>query len=139
MVPAFFVTLERLPMTPNGKVDRRSLPLPSPGDVPRTSAHVPPRSSYEHTIADIWQKVLGIEHIGIYDNFFELGGHSLLATQLLACLRTAFHIELSLLTLFREPTIAAQAAAITQSLLARTDTMELLQLLAEFRTRTEES
>ncbi len=76
------------------------------------TAYVPPRSDLERTIAEMWQKVLGIERVGVYDNFFELGGHSLLATQLISQLRDTFHVELPLRDLFEKPTVAGLAESI---------------------------
>ncbi|WP_193200009.1 non-ribosomal peptide synthetase [Nostoc sp. MG11] len=104
MIPAAFVFLETIPLTPNGKVDHRALPVP---EIHRELDNfVAPRTPIEEILASIWADVLRVEPIGIYDNFFELGGHSLLATQLVSRIRTTFKIELPLRTLFETAVIA---------------------------------
>jgi acyl carrier protein len=109
MVPAFFVPLERIPLTPNGKIDSRALPLPEKSRSDSGDAFVEPRTETEKKFAAIWGELLGREQIGIYDNFFELGGHSLLATQVVSRVRDAFQIRLSLRSFFENPTVAALA------------------------------
>ncbi|PSB45112.1 non-ribosomal peptide synthetase, partial [Chamaesiphon polymorphus] len=91
MVPSAIVTLDSIPLTPNGKVDRKALPTPD-GEILRTHEYVEPSTPNEELIANIFASILGIERVGIHDNFFELGGHSLLATQLISQLRVAFSI-----------------------------------------------
>ncbi|MEB3210769.1 MAG: amino acid adenylation domain-containing protein [Leptolyngbyaceae bacterium] len=108
MVPSAFVLLERLPRTPNGKIDRRSLPAPNPMRSDKQS-YVAPRTPVERAIAEIWQHILGIEQVGIHDNFFDLGGHSLLITQLFTRLNNTFEVKVSLRRLFNAPTIASIA------------------------------
>jgi len=115
MVPATFVMLENLPLTPNGKVDRRALPEPEPTRPELGNPYVAPQSPIEEILADIWAKVLRVEKVGVHDNFFELGGESLLATQVIFRAREALEAELSLQTLFENPTIAQLAAAMTQA------------------------
>ncbi|MGZ6505496.1 MAG: condensation domain-containing protein, partial [Tumebacillaceae bacterium] len=110
MVPAAFVMLERFPLTPNGKVDRRALPLPAW----ESAAYVAPRTPLEKTLVDMWGDVLGSKQLGIEDHFLELGGHSLLAIQILARVRDQLQIEVSLKQLFAHPTIAEFAAKIEQ-------------------------
>jgi amino acid adenylation domain-containing protein/non-ribosomal peptide synthase protein (TIGR01720 family) len=109
MVPAAFVRLSRLPLTHNGKVDRRALPKP---DVdPRLSErYLAPRTSAEATLADIWRDVLGLPLVGVHDNFFDLGGDSILSIQVLARARRA-GLSLTPKQLFKMPTIAQLAAA----------------------------
>ena len=109
MVPSAFVILESLPLTSNGKVDRRALPAP---DFQSEEQYVAPRSPIEEILAAIWIKVLKVEQVGIHDNFFELGGHSLLATQLISRIRKAFKVEMPLRELFVAPTVAALAQVI---------------------------
>ncbi|MFW9261381.1 amino acid adenylation domain-containing protein [Nostoc sp. CALU 546] len=109
MVPAAFVTLEALPLTPNGKCDRKALPAPDTTRPELEAVYQPPQTEVEQTIADIWQNVLQIESVGIHDNFFELGGHSLLLVQVHSKLREVFKKDLSVIDLFRYPTISSLA------------------------------
>ncbi|MBD2529846.1 amino acid adenylation domain-containing protein [Nostoc flagelliforme FACHB-838] len=104
MLPTAFVILDKLPLTSNGKVDRKALPTPDT-TTKMSASFVPPRTPTEQIIADIWAEVLGQEQIGIYDSFFELGGHSLLATQVISRLREAFKIDLPLRSLFENPIV----------------------------------
>ncbi|MHC5728963.1 MAG: phosphopantetheine-binding protein [Nostoc sp.] len=109
MMPTAFIMLEALPLTPNGKVDRKALPAPDTARPELEAVYQPPQTEVEKTIADIWQEVLHVEDIGIYDNFFELGGHSLLLLQAHNKLRKIFESDLSVLDLFRYPTINSLA------------------------------
>lgn len=109
MIPSAFVLLETLPLTPNGKLDRRSLPAPETLRPELEAAYVMPQTEIEQTIATIWQKFINIEKIGIHDNFFELGGHSLLLVKVNNQLREIFKIDLSMLDMFRYPTISSLA------------------------------
>ncbi len=106
MIPAAFVFLETMPLSPNGKIDRRALPAPEFTD---QEAYVAPRTPTEKTLVTIWEELFGIERIGIHDNFFQIGGHSLLATQVLSRIIDAFHVDLSLGELLDRPTIAGVA------------------------------
>ncbi len=106
MVPSVFVFLEALPLMPNGKVDRRALPLPENARPQRQNGFVSPRSEIEQVVVQVWREVLNIEKIGIHDNFFELGGHSLTAMLVVAGLRDAFRTEVPLRFLFEAPTVA---------------------------------
>uniref|UniRef100_UPI0017D49042 condensation domain-containing protein n=1 Tax=Ramlibacter sp. TaxID=1917967 RepID=UPI0017D49042 len=110
MLPSHIVLLDKLPLTPNGKTDRKALPAPDLGGEERT--YVPPRTPTEETVAAVWSEVLHVARVGGQDNFFELGGHSLLATQVVARLREALGVELSLRTLFGAPNLAALGAAL---------------------------
>ncbi|PSO74788.1 MAG: non-ribosomal peptide synthetase [Cyanobacteria bacterium QH_3_48_40] len=107
MVPASFVILDALPLTPSGKVDRRSLPKPESDRPALTTDYVAPRTELERQIASIWQEILQVERVGIHDNFFDLGGHSLLIAQLGDRLQGLLQREIPLATLFQYPTIAA--------------------------------
>ena len=84
MVPSSYVMLERLPQTPNGKVDRRALPAPDSGRPELGQGYVGPRNDPEQVLAGIWAQVLGLERVGVEDNFFELGGDSILSIQIIA-------------------------------------------------------
>ncbi|AFZ17945.1 non-ribosomal peptide synthetase [Allocoleopsis franciscana] len=106
MVPSAFVVLESLPLTRNGKVDRRALPTPDPIKSELAGSYVAPRTPVEEVLVKIFASVLGLKRVGIHDNFFELGGHSLLATQLVSRVRDAFGVELPLRSVFEAPAIA---------------------------------
>ncbi len=114
MVPSAFMVLEALPITSNGKVNRRALPAPNLMGLQQAATYVSPQTAVEERLVGIWSSVLGLKQIGIYDNFFELGGHSLLATQLVSRIRDAFQVELPLRSLFEAPTIAGLAQEITR-------------------------
>ncbi|MBI5100065.1 MAG: amino acid adenylation domain-containing protein [Nitrospirae bacterium] len=113
MIPSVFIPLEVMPLTANGKVDRRALPIPGRTRPLLEKIYVPPRTAVEQELAAIWAEVLGLEQVGIHDNFFELGGDSLLATQVMSRLRNAFYVEISLRRLFETPTIAGLAGAVS--------------------------
>ncbi|MEG4208055.1 amino acid adenylation domain-containing protein [Microcoleus sp. Pol7_A1] len=105
MVPAVFVVLDKLPLNPNGKVDRSMLPKPE-GERPNLdAAFVAPKKPAEIQMAQIWTTILKLERVGICDNFFELGGNSLLAAQLMVKIRDIFHAEMPIRCLFETPTI----------------------------------
>jgi amino acid adenylation domain-containing protein len=108
MVPSAFVILESIPLTPNGKIDRRSLLALDEMGV-KLLHQVLPRNSTEEMIATIWKEVLKLEQVGIYDNFFDLGGNSLLATRINSRLRQTFELDLPLRSIFEKPTIVAIA------------------------------
>ena len=114
MVPSVWVRLDSLPLSPNGKVDRRK--LPDPEQVRLDDGPPPPRTSTEELIAGIWSQLLRREPIGAGDDFFELGGHSLLATQLASRLRQVFGIELELRQVFEAPTLAEMAEAVDEKM-----------------------
>ena len=114
MAPTTFVMLEALPLTFSGKIDRRSLPTP---EVLRPDLEVPyvmPRTEAEQTIATVWQQALKVEDIGIHDNFFDLGGHSLLVVRIHAQLCELFKTNLSMLDMFRYPTISSLAEYVSR-------------------------
>ena len=109
MVPSFLVLLEALPLMPNGKIDRRALPVPDDGRPELADACVSPRSEMERQLAEIWQEVLELDRVGIHDNFFDLGGHSLLAVRMMVQARAAMAMDLPVVALFAAPTIAELA------------------------------
>ncbi|MGX2041491.1 amino acid adenylation domain-containing protein [Methylocaldum sp. MU1018] len=122
MIPSLFLTLERMPLTPNGKIDRKALPEPEACSLGEHH-DVPPRNPAEERLADIWKEVLGIERVGITDNFFDLGGHSLLAVQVLSRVRAVFGIDLALRSLFEAPTVARLALLVEEALIEKLDAL----------------
>jgi len=114
MVPSAFMVLEALPLTLNGKVNRRALPAPEGNQHSLAEGNAAPRSPIEEVLVGIWAELLGLKQVGVQDNFFELGGHSLLATQLASRVRDAFGVELPLQSMFATPTIAQLASAIAE-------------------------
>jgi amino acid adenylation domain-containing protein/non-ribosomal peptide synthase protein (TIGR01720 family) len=112
MLPAYFVKVDAMALTSNGKIDTKA--LPSPNLQKCEDYYVTPRNHSEQLVASVWSQVLGVEKIGCYDSFFELGGHSLLATQVVSRLRIAFDIEFPLRELFEYPTVEALAERIVQ-------------------------
>ncbi|MFN6501585.1 MAG: non-ribosomal peptide synthetase [Nostoc sp. DedQUE01] len=114
MLPSAFVMLENLPLAPSGKVDRKALPKPDNLRPVLETAYVLPRNEMEHTIADIWQKILKVEKVGIQDNFFDLGGHSLNVLQVYSKLREIFKPDLAITDLFKYPTISSISRYLSQ-------------------------
>jgi amino acid adenylation domain-containing protein len=132
MVPQAFVMLDTLPMTANGKVDRRALGAPDPARA-ELLTYVAPRTPVESVLAEIWTQVLGVKQVGIHDNFFELGGHSITAGQLVSRLGESFCVELSLDSFFEVSTIAELAVVIEEILLGEIEglTEDEAKLLVE--------
>jgi amino acid adenylation domain-containing protein len=139
MIPALFVVLDRFPLTPNGKVDRRA--LPDPEIILNSNNTIAPRTPQEEILANIWQEVLKIETVGIEDNFLELGGHSLLATQIISRIREAFATEISPSAIFECPTIAELATKLTSGKTNSNKASHQLSILPtiEVRDKTENS
>jgi len=104
MVPSYFVQLDKMPLTPNGKIDRKALPEPD-RSIGTGTEYEAPRNETEEKLAEIWREVLGVEKIGICDNFFELGGHSLKAINLIARIHKELNIEIPLREIFKMPAI----------------------------------
>ncbi|HLJ34874.1 MAG TPA: amino acid adenylation domain-containing protein, partial [Ktedonobacteraceae bacterium] len=115
MVPSTMLLLETLPLTTAGKVDRRALPAPQWSDFERDGIFEAPQTLLEEQIVSIWREVLHLERVGVHDNFFRLGGHSLLAARLVSRMQKVFQVEVSLRTLFDDPTIAALARYLQQA------------------------
>src|SRR2546427_12437212 len=111
MVPSAFVVLDALPLSPNGKLDRRALPAPDPSAL-MGAGYVAPRTDAERALAGIWAEVLGVAQVGVEDNFFELGGDSILSIQVVSRARAAFGVDISPRALFTTPTVAGLAAAL---------------------------
>ncbi len=116
MVPASFVAVERFPLTPSGKVDRRALALGGPEPREETASASSPRTPVEEVLAGIFAEVLGLSSVSVRDGFFDLGGHSLLATRVVSRVRAAFGIELPLRSLFETPSVEGLARAVEISL-----------------------
>jgi amino acid adenylation domain-containing protein len=117
MIPSHFLILDALPRTPNGKLDRRALPVPGvetggDADGATDGDGTRPRDPVEEILAGLWAEVLGRESVGVHTDFFALGGHSLLATQVVSRVREAFAVELPVRALFETPTVAALAATV---------------------------
>ncbi len=115
MIPTAFMILEAFPLTSNGKVDRRALPMPDALRPELEVTYVVPQTEVEKTIASVWQKALNVKKIGIHDNFFEIGGHSLLLVTVHSQLQEMLNAELSTLDLFRYPTINSLAEYLNSS------------------------
>ncbi|MEE8586353.1 MAG: amino acid adenylation domain-containing protein [Acidobacteriota bacterium] len=114
MLPSAFVMLETLPLTPNGKVDRRALPAPEAQRPSLKSEYAAPRSQFERAIAEAWAEELGVDKVGRHDNFFDLGGHSMLMIQVQSRLHEAMGREVSILAMFKHPTVAALAQRLSE-------------------------
>ncbi len=130
MVPAQYVLLASLPLTPNGKLDRKALPAP---DWTGKAKH-PPETEWERKLAQLWQEILGIEQIewiGREDSFFDLGGHSLLVMRLVAKLKSAWQLDLSIRDVFEHPTLAAQAEVLGTLTESHADGHDLMSDLAD--------
>jgi amino acid adenylation domain-containing protein len=115
MVPSAFVSLEALPMTPNGKLDQRALPGLDSAHQEIADRYLAPRSDVEAGLVEIWEEVLKVKRIGVLDNFFELGGHSLIATQVIARVRKYMRVEIPMRSLFEEPTVGGLAIAVDRA------------------------
>ncbi|MCP4213767.1 MAG: amino acid adenylation domain-containing protein, partial [bacterium] len=119
MVPSYFVSMEKLPLNPNGKIDRRALPLPGTTDT--TGEYIAPRNEREKQLVWIWSEILAVpvEKIGMNADFFQLGGHSLKATILVARIHKAFNVKISLTDIFTSPTVKLLTQCIDASSEAR--------------------
>ena len=123
MIPSFFIQLDTLPLTLNGKIDRAALPVPDNGDARRADASDAPITPTEEVLEKIIAPLLGLEYVGRDENFFLLGGHSLFGTQVIMRVAESFGIEMTLRTLFNAPTIAQLANEIEHLILARIEAM----------------
>lgn len=131
MVPSAFMVLERLPVSPNGKLNRSALPNPDDARPEMAREFVAPSTPVEQAIAEMFAEVLEVRTIGIHDDFFELGGHSLLATRVVTRLRDRFQIEMTPRLLFESPTVAELATRVSDLLVQNTDETEMAAMLAE--------
>ncbi|HVF55935.1 MAG TPA: amino acid adenylation domain-containing protein [Pyrinomonadaceae bacterium] len=135
MLPSTYVVLDELPLTPNGKIDRRALPAPGAPGVGRCVSYVAPANDIEQAIAAIWQKALGIESVSTDENFFDLGGHSLLMVQVHRRVKESLRREVSLVDLFRFPTVNSLAAYLDRAEEATTADFGKIQERARLRER----
>ena len=126
MVPSHFVFLDELPLTPTGKVDRLSLPVPTEAARSTDAPAVAPRDALEQSVWDLWRDILRVDRFGVFDDFFDIGGNSLLAVQLRARLEQAFAHTLPLNALLQQPTVA-QLAAVLRGDAAATNSLVLIR------------
>ncbi len=112
MIPSTFVSMDALPMTPNGKVDRKALPVPETPRLESGPGYVAPRTKVEQQLAAIWAKLLELDRVGVHDSFFDLGGHSLLAVRMLEQVNRRLQSRLTVTDVFRTPTVAQLAQRI---------------------------
>jgi amino acid adenylation domain-containing protein len=122
MMPSAFLFLSALPLTANGKIDRRALPVPDSSRSARNTSRISPRTPVEEVLAKIWCEVLGLERVGVEDNFFELGGHSLLMAGVVSRVRESLQLELPLRTLLEAPTVSSLAEMTEEA--ARTEHLD---------------
>ncbi|HPI00186.1 MAG TPA: amino acid adenylation domain-containing protein, partial [Chitinophagaceae bacterium] len=115
LIPTHYVQLQQIPLTSNGKLDKKALPDPATWGLRTGAQYIAPRNEIEEKLTVLWQKILAKETIGVHDNFFELGGHSLKLTRLAAQVHKLFEIQIELKELFVHTTIEAQAQYITQT------------------------
>jgi amino acid adenylation domain-containing protein len=139
MIPSAFVFLDAVPLTLNGKVDRRALPFPDTFELQRRPAIVPPRTPAERSLAGIWRRVLKTNEVGVHDNFFDIGGHSLIAMQLVSHIRQEFKVDLPVRMIFTKPTIEALALYILEKRGMASGQEEIEELLAEVESLSEEN
>jgi hypothetical protein len=133
MVPSTFEFLEELPLLPNGKVNRKALPVPDQIATESEVAYVPPATELEKTLASIWSGVLNREQIGIHDNFFDLGGHSFLAIKAHHELVQQLKQEIPLLRMFEYPTVHTLAKFVGENSYSQTISVEQTEDWAEKR------
>ena len=133
-MPSYFVRIEKMPLTPNGKVDRKALPNPTEKRPEIDATYVEPDTGLDRRLAALWAQTLNIERIGIKDNFFDLGGASILAVQTVAKISDAFGVTFPVSGFFEHPTIAGQSIILEELLVLQLEEMtdaEAEALLAE--------
>jgi acyl carrier protein len=131
MIPSIFVTLDALPLAPNRKVNRRSLPAPGRSRPELENPYFAARTPVEEQLSEIWAQVLNLDQVGITDNFFELGGDSLLATRVISHVIKTFRVKVPLRSLFMAPTVADMAVVIVQGQLEKAESNDVERMLAE--------
>lgn len=138
MVPTNFVVLDRFPITPNGKVDRKRLPAPlEVTDVDREDIVVP-RNPLEKELAQIWEHILQVSNLGVTDNFFDLGGNSLIAVNLVSRVRSKLGVELPLMALFRSPTVADMSTVVAELQISQASEDELEEAMSNLSVLSDE-
>jgi amino acid adenylation domain-containing protein len=137
MLPAAIVPVKQWPLTPSGKLDKKSLPAPEQTRSQMDPSFIAPRMPTETTLAAIWGEVLGMDQVGVYDNFFSFGGHSLLATQMISRVREVFQVELPLASLFENPTVAGMSVLIVQAQAEQCGDDDMEQLLRKLENMSE--
>jgi amino acid adenylation domain-containing protein/non-ribosomal peptide synthase protein (TIGR01720 family) len=113
MIPTLFIEMDKMPLTPSGKIDRKALPEPTFGEESKET-YTAPNTTTEKQLITIWEELLNVSPIGIHDNFFKLGGHSLLAIRLVSHIQSAFEVTISIRDVFASPTIAALSTVISE-------------------------
>ncbi len=134
MIPAYLVHLEKMPLTANGKVDRRALPDPAQKRPELDAAFVAPQSELELGLAEIWSQTLNVRRVGIHDNFFDLGGASIPAVQVVTKISDRYDLAFPVRSFFEHPTVAEQSAILEDLLLAELEALsdeDVARLLAE--------
>jgi len=114
MLPTSYVSLSALPLTPSGKVDRLALPAPEGCRPDLETPYIAPRNNVELAIAEVWQKVLKVDRVGINDNFFDLGGSSILMVQVNQQLRELLRRDIAIIQMYQYPTVGALARSLIQ-------------------------
>ena len=137
MLPSAFIAIKEIPLTPNGKVDRRALPAPEQIEV-STAGFIAPRTEMEQLVAEIWCEILGITQVGADSNFFDLGGHSLLATRVMNRIRERCGVELPLRVLFEFATVVSLAAKLDDARPKETELSRILDILVNMENISEE-
>jgi amino acid adenylation domain-containing protein len=138
MVPADFVQLESMPLTPSGKLNRQSLPEPGAARLIPDAPFAEPISPIERTIAEIWRSALNVARVALHDSFFDLGGHSLLANTVVARMADAFQVEITFRQFFERATVAQLAELIGENLQKKLGDTALANLLTELESLSEE-
>jgi acyl carrier protein len=131
MIPSIFVTLDALPLAPNRKVNRRSLPAPGRSRPELENPYLAARTPVEERLSEIWAQVLDLDQVGITDNFFELGGDSLLATRVISRVIKTFRAKVPLRSLFEAPTVADMAVVIVQNQIEKAESKDVERMLTE--------
>ncbi len=139
MLPSAYVYLDALPLSPNGKLDRKALPAPTLERVELEADFMEPRNSVERVLASIWSDVLGVDRVGIQDDFFELGGHSLTAAKATSRARDSFQVDIPLRSLFERPTVAGWGASVVSAgAAAQVDVPAIADVLLELEQMTDD-